>query len=90
MSAKVSELRTVDTHFQPLSQSHNLIVMSSYDCISNSTLSMPQIKTHAGSQDKGLCWVHSNGADVVWVCLERSNLLRGIVVVDTQLEVIGT
>jgi hypothetical protein len=34
--------------------------------------------------------VHSNGANVVWVCLERCDLLRGVVVVYAQLEVIGT
>jgi hypothetical protein len=46
--------------------------------------------THTGGQDEGLCGVHSNGADVVWVCLERCDLLRCVVVVYAQLEVIGT
>jgi hypothetical protein len=46
--------------------------------------------THTGGQDKGLCRVYSDGADVVWVCLERCDLLRCVVVVDAQLEVIGT
>jgi hypothetical protein len=46
--------------------------------------------THTGGQDEGLCRVHSNGANVVWMCLERCDLLRGVVVVYAQLEVIGT
>ena len=45
--------------------------------------------THTGGQDKGLCWVDGDGANVVGMGLERCNLFRGVVVVYAQLEVIG-
>lgn len=32
--------------------------------------------------------MHSDGTDIVGMCLERCDLLRGVVVVDAQLEVI--
>lgn len=48
------------------------------------------VVTHTGGQNEGLCRVHSNRSDVVWMGLERCDLLRGVVVVYTQLEVIGT
>ena len=31
-----------------------------------------------------------NGTDIVWMCFERGDLFRGIVVVDSKLEVIRT
>lgn len=49
-----------------------------------------EIVTHTGGKDEGLCWVHSNCANIIGMRLERCDLLRGVVVVDAQLEVIGT
>ena len=41
-----------------------------------------ELVTHTSCQDEGLCWVHSDGANVIGVRLERCDLLRGVVVVD--------
>jgi len=49
-----------------------------------------EIVTHTGGKDERLCWVDSDCANIIGVCLERCDLLRGVVVVDAQLEVIGT
>jgi hypothetical protein len=76
-------------HFHDLSQSQSFIVMSSYNRISQVLMSS-KIVTHTGGQDERLCRVHSDCANVVGVCLERRDLLRGVVVVDAQLKVIGT
>jgi len=56
---------------------------------SASFLSLVIITTHTGGQDERLRGVHSDGSDVVWMRLERCDLLRGVVVVDAQLEVVG-
>jgi len=53
-------------------------------------LSLDSKATHTGSQDKRLCRVHCDGSDVVRMRLERCDLLRGVVIVYAQLEVVGT
>lgn len=78
----------VCVHFQPFSQSQSFIVMSSYKRISLAPQSRT-VATHTGGEHKRLCWVHSNCADVVGVCLERCDLLGGVVVVYAHLKVIG-
>jgi hypothetical protein len=45
--------------------------------------------TYTGSKHKGLCRVHGNCANVVWVCFERGDLFGRVVVVYAHLEVIG-
>lgn len=52
---------------------------------------IPQLNGHviAGGEHKWLRGMHDNGADVVGVRLKGRNLLRGVVVVDSQLEVVG-
>jgi hypothetical protein len=76
-------------HFQPFSQSHSFIVMSSCSASAQLRLSLPGA-THTSSQHKWLCGVDSDCADVVRVCLKRCDFLGGVVVVDAHLEVIGT
>jgi hypothetical protein len=63
--------------------------MSSWKLVSLRSHSAGCEWTHAGCQNEGLRWVDSNGSDVVWMGLERCDLLRGVVVVYAQLEVVG-
>ena len=53
-------------------------------------LPIPQLDGHVigGGEDKRLGRVDGNRANVVGMGLERSDLLGGVVVVDTELEVI--
>ncbi len=57
-----------------------------------SLLPIPQLNRHiiGGGEDEGLGGVHNDGADVVRVRLEGGDLLRGVVVVYAQLEVVGS
>lgn len=34
--------------------------------------------------------MHSNGANIVWMCLKGCHLFRGVIIVNAQLEIIGT
>lgn len=34
--------------------------------------------------------MHDDGTDIVWMCFEGGDLFRGVVIVNAQLEVIGT
>jgi hypothetical protein len=63
--------------------------MSSYSLISLVHVFL-EVITHTSGQDEWLRRMHSDCANVVGMCLERCDLLRGVVVVDAQLEVIGT
>jgi hypothetical protein len=76
-------------HFHDLSQSQSFIVISSCSYISLDRTFLHTV-THTGGQNEGLRRVHSDGANVVGVRLKRCDLLRGVVVIDAQLEVIGT
>lgn len=55
-------------------------------------LPVPQLDCHVigRRQDEGLGGMHGNGAQVVGMRLELRNLLRGVVVVNSDLEIIGT
>lgn len=57
-----------------------------------SSLPIPKLDCHVirCRQHKGLCGVDDYCADVIGVCLEGGDLLGSVVVVDAQLEVIGT
>jgi hypothetical protein len=45
--------------------------------------------TYTGGEDEGLCGVHGDGTNVVGMRLKGRDLLRRVVVVYAQLEVIG-
>lgn len=51
---------------------------------------IPQLDGHVitRSEDEGLCWVHDNGSYVVGMRFEGRDLLGGVVVVYSELEVI--
>ena len=63
--------------------------MSSYSHIRLVRVSF-EVITHTSGQNEWLRRVYSDCANVVGMCLGRCDLLRGVVVVDAQLEVIGT
>lgn len=52
---------------------------------------IPELDCHVirGSQNKGLRWMHNDGPDVIWVCFKGGDLFRSVVVVDSQLKVVG-
>lgn len=73
-------------------QTHNVMAMSfkhlyTFPCL----VPIPELDCHVigGSEDKGLGWVYDNRSDVVGVCFEGGDLLGGVVVVDTELEVVA-
>lgn len=55
-------------------------------------LPIPKLNSHVigGSQNEWLCRVDGDGPNIVRVCFERGDLLRGVVIVNTELEVIRT
>ena len=72
---------------------HNIMVMAIENLSAYPTLlPVPQSYSHiiTGSQHVGLSGVNGNRTNIVRVCFEGCNLFGGVVVVDTELEVIWT
>lgn len=75
------------------SQAHNIVAMALKRLHALPALiPIPQLDSHiiTGGEDKRLCGMHDNRADIVRVGFERRDLLRGVVVEHTEMKVVGT
>ncbi len=73
-------------------QTHDVVAVALKDLDAlPAALPIPKLDSHVigGGKDKRLRRVNDNGSDIVGMRLERRNLFRGVVVVDTELKVVG-